>query len=52
MADPVVNRRAGRAAVDGISAGAFAVRIFWLALRLAAACVMIQKGSTFFYQGF
>jgi hypothetical protein len=30
----------------------YVLRVLWIAVRLAAVVVLIDKGSTFFYQGF
>jgi hypothetical protein len=30
----------------------YVLRVLWIAVRLAAVIVLINKGSTFFYQGF
>ena len=38
--------------VDGIPIGRLILRILWLALRLMAVSVLIQQGTTFFYEGF
>jgi hypothetical protein len=30
----------------------YVLRVLWIAIRLAVVIVLIDKGSTFFYQGF
>jgi hypothetical protein len=38
--------------LNSASLSRYALRLIWIALRLAAVFVMIRQGSTFVYQGF
>ena len=40
------------ARIDGISAGRYVLRMFWVAIRLLLVIYFGQSGVQFFYQGF